>query len=184
VRRSSLRRGSSSTARSPLPLSSSRRSTTCFGKLVSGSALLGFEHVIEMYKPAPQLRYGYYVLPFLWRDRIVGRRSEVRAERRLARRQGAPRGAGRPPLTRARRGIRPGSRPAPAHRPPRARRAMRIVTADMRRTVSTCKRSASIGLPPRCHRVPPKCTVAAENWPGAGVSAEHGGMRVHNRSGS
>jgi uncharacterized protein YcaQ len=27
--------------------------------------LLGFEHVIEMHKPAPQHRYGYYVLPFL-----------------------------------------------------------------------------------------------------------------------
>ena len=25
-----------------------------------------------------------------------------------------------------------------------------------------CKRSASIGVPQRCHRVPPKCTVAAE----------------------
>src|SRR6266487_3559101 len=44
-----------------------------------------------------------------------------------------------------------------------------------------CKRSASIGHRPRCHRVPPKCTVAAENWPGAGVSAEYGGTRVHNR---
>ncbi len=61
---------------------------------------------------------------------------------------------------------------------------MRIVTADMRRTVSIYKRSASIGLPLRCHRVPPKCMVAAENWLGAGVSAEHGGMRVHNRGGS
>jgi hypothetical protein len=47
-----------------------------------------------------------------------------------------------------------------------------------------CKRSASIGLPPRCHHVPPQCTVAAENWLGAGVSAEHGGMRVHDRGGS
>lgn len=38
-----------------------------------GQRVLGFEHVIEMYKRAPQRRYGYYVLPFLWRDRIVGR---------------------------------------------------------------------------------------------------------------
>ena len=41
-------------------------------------------------------------------------------------------------------------------------KAIAIVTADMRRTVSSCKRSASTGLPQRCHRVPPKCTAAAE----------------------
>jgi hypothetical protein len=44
---------------------------------------LGFEHVIELYKPAPQRRYGYYVLPFLWRDRIVGR-ADLKSERREA----------------------------------------------------------------------------------------------------
>jgi uncharacterized protein YcaQ len=43
--------------------------------------VLGFEHVIELYKPAPQRRYGYYVLPFLWRDRIVGR-ADLKSERR------------------------------------------------------------------------------------------------------
>ena len=32
-----------------------------------------FEHVIEFYKRAPERRYGYYVLPFLWRDQIAGR---------------------------------------------------------------------------------------------------------------
>jgi uncharacterized protein YcaQ len=42
--------------------------------------ILGFEHVIEVYKPAPQRRYGYYVLPFLWRDRIVGR-VDLKSER-------------------------------------------------------------------------------------------------------
>lgn len=42
--------------------------------------VLGFEHVIEVYKPAPQRRYGYYVLPFLWRDRIVGR-VDLKSER-------------------------------------------------------------------------------------------------------
>lgn len=43
--------------------------------------VLGFEHVIEVYKPAPQRLYGYYVLPFLWRDRIVGR-ADLKSERR------------------------------------------------------------------------------------------------------
>ncbi len=42
--------------------------------------VLGFDHVIEVYKPAPQRRYGYYVLPFLWRDRIVGR-ADLKSER-------------------------------------------------------------------------------------------------------
>lgn len=42
--------------------------------------VLGFDHLIEVYKPAPQRRYGYYVLPLLWRDRIVGR-ADVRSDR-------------------------------------------------------------------------------------------------------
>jgi uncharacterized protein len=43
--------------------------------------VLGYEHVIELYKPAPQRRYGYYVLPFLWRDRIVGR-ADLKSKRK------------------------------------------------------------------------------------------------------
>jgi uncharacterized protein YcaQ len=43
--------------------------------------VLGFEHMIEVYKPAQQRQYGYYVLPFLWRDRIVGR-ADLKSERR------------------------------------------------------------------------------------------------------
>ena len=42
--------------------------------------ILGFDHLIEVYKPAPQRRFGYYVLPFLWRDRIVGR-ADLKSER-------------------------------------------------------------------------------------------------------
>jgi uncharacterized protein YcaQ len=42
--------------------------------------ILGFDHVIEVYKPRPQRRYGYYVLPFLRGDRIVGR-VDLKAER-------------------------------------------------------------------------------------------------------
>jgi uncharacterized protein YcaQ len=36
--------------------------------------------LIEVYKPAPQRRYGYYVLPLLWRDQIVGR-ADLKSER-------------------------------------------------------------------------------------------------------
>jgi uncharacterized protein YcaQ len=42
--------------------------------------VLGFDHLIEVYKRPPERRYGYYVLPLLWRDRIVGR-ADLKAER-------------------------------------------------------------------------------------------------------
>ena len=42
--------------------------------------MLGFDHLIEVYKPASQRRFGYYVLPLLWRDRIVGR-ADLKSER-------------------------------------------------------------------------------------------------------
>ena len=42
--------------------------------------VLEFDHLIEVYKPAPERRYGYYVLPFLWRDRIVGR-ADLKSDR-------------------------------------------------------------------------------------------------------
>ena len=42
--------------------------------------MLAFDHLIEVYKPAPQRQYGYYVLPLLWRDRIVGR-ADLKSER-------------------------------------------------------------------------------------------------------
>jgi uncharacterized protein YcaQ len=42
--------------------------------------VLGFDHLIEVYKPAPQRRFGYYVLPLLWRDRIVAR-ADLKSER-------------------------------------------------------------------------------------------------------
>jgi hypothetical protein len=42
--------------------------------------VLGFDHVIEVYKPAAQRQHGYYVLPFLWRDRIAGR-ADLKTER-------------------------------------------------------------------------------------------------------
>lgn len=41
---------------------------------------LGFDHLIEVYKPAHERRFGYYVLPFLRGDRIVGR-VDLKSER-------------------------------------------------------------------------------------------------------
>ena len=42
--------------------------------------VLGFDHLIEVYKREHERQFGYYVLPFLWRDRIVGR-ADLRSER-------------------------------------------------------------------------------------------------------
>jgi uncharacterized protein len=42
--------------------------------------ILDFDHLIEVYKPQPQRVYGYYVLPFLRGDRIVGR-ADLKSER-------------------------------------------------------------------------------------------------------
>jgi uncharacterized protein len=42
--------------------------------------VLGFDHLIEVYKREHERQFGYYVLPFLWRDRIVGR-ADLKSER-------------------------------------------------------------------------------------------------------
>ena len=43
--------------------------------------VLGFRHLIEVYKPAPERRYGYYVLPLVVGDRVAGR-ADVKADRK------------------------------------------------------------------------------------------------------
>ena len=55
-----------------------------FDNLVWDRALLerafGFRHTIEVYKPDHERVYGYYVLPLLWKDRLVGR-ADLKHER-------------------------------------------------------------------------------------------------------
>jgi uncharacterized protein YcaQ len=42
--------------------------------------VLAFDHLIEVYKREHERQFGYYVLPLLWRDRLVGR-ADLKADR-------------------------------------------------------------------------------------------------------
>ena len=83
----------------------SRPSTTCSGTGRSPSACSASRHLIEVYKPAPERRYGYYVLP------LLGRRPH--------RRPGRPARPNRKAGTLRAQGVAPGG-PLPQHRAARA----------------------------------------------------------------
>ena len=53
---------------------------------VRAEQLFGFEYVLEMYKPAATRRWGYYALPILHNDRLVGK-LDATADRKAGRLQ-------------------------------------------------------------------------------------------------
>ena len=77
----------------------SRPSTRWSGTAAASSCFWGWAYRFEAYTPAPKRMRGYYALPLLWRDQVIGwgnlavRRRPARRGHRLRRRR-APRDAG------------------------------------------------------------------------------------------
>ena len=54
---------------------------------VRAEELFDFEYMLEMYKPAAQRRWGYFALPILYGDRLVGK-LDAKADRKAGVLQG------------------------------------------------------------------------------------------------
>ena len=88
-----------------------------FDRLVHDRAraqeLFDFEYTLEMYKPAAKRRWGYFALPILHRDRLVGK-VDAAADRKASRPAGERDPRGREVHPRDRQGrARPSSRTWP-----------------------------------------------------------------------